>query len=220
MRNRFDEQLAALNRELIRMGALCEEAIAMASKALVDGDIKLSNRVVAVDSEIDEMEREIESLCLKLLLQQQPVARDLRQISAALKMITDMERIGDQAADIAEIIGFLGGRTGEDCEYIRLMAQSAIKMVTESVEAYVKKDVAAAETAIKHDDIVDDYFYKVKTSLIQMVAKQPDDGEYALDLLMIAKYFERIADHAVNIAEWVIFSVTGVHKGEDICSGV
>ena len=216
MRNRFDEQLAALNRELIRMGALCEEAIAMASKALVDGDIKLTNRVVAVDSEIDEMEREIESLCLKLLLQQQPVARDLRQISAALKMITDMERIGDQAADIAEIIGFLGGRTGEDCEYIRLMAQSAIKMVTESVEAYVKKDVAAAETAIKHDDIVDDYFYKVKTSLIQMVAKQPDDGEYALDLLMIAKYFERIADHAVNIAEWVIFSVTGVHKGEDI----
>ena len=153
MRNRFDEQLAALNRELIRMGALCEEAIAMASKALVDGDIKLSNRVVAVDSEIDEMEREIESLCLKLLLQQQPVARDLRQISAALKMITDMERIGYQAADIAEIIGFLGGRTGEDCEYIRLMAQSAIKMVTESVEAYVKKDVAAAETAIKHDDI-------------------------------------------------------------------
>ena len=158
------------------------------------------------------MEHTIESLCLRLLLQQQPVARDLRQISAALKMITDMERIGDQAADIAEIITFLGGRSGGECEYISLMAKSAIKMVTESVDAFVKRDLELANTAIRHDDIVDDYFKKVKSSLIKMIADKPDDGEYALDLLMIAKYFERIGDHAVNIAEWVVFSVTGSHK--------
>ena len=160
------------------------------------------------------MERHIESLCLKLLLQQQPVAKDLRLISAALKMITDMERIGDQASDISEIIQFLGGRTGAECEDISLMAQAAIKMVTDSIDAFVKKDLDLAQAVIAHDDVVDDYFDKVKASLITMIAKIPEDGEYALDLLMIAKYFERIGDHAVNIAEWVEFSVTGVHKGE------
>lgn len=214
MRNRFDEQLAQLNRELIQMGALCEEAIALASKALTSGDPSLASKVAPIDSEIDEMERTIETLSLKLLLQQQPVARDLRQISAALKMITDMERIGDQASDIADIISFLGGRRGDECEYIRSMAEATIKMVTESVDAYVNKDINLAETVISHDDVVDDYFDKVKSSLISMIAQKPDDGEYALDLLMIAKYFERIGDHAVNIAEWVEFSVTGVHKGE------
>ena len=159
-----------------------------------------------------QMERTIESLCLKLLLQQQPVARDLRQISAALKMITDMERIGDQASDIAEIIGFLNGRIGTDAQYICQMAVAAMRMVTESVEAYVKRDVAMAEATIQHDDVVDDLFLKVKESLIQMISANPKDGEYALDLLMIAKYFERIGDHATNIAEWVVFSVTGVHE--------
>ena len=163
---------------------------------------------------IDQMEREIESVCLKLLLQQQPVAKDLRVISAALKMITDMERIGDQAEDIAEIIPFLNGRTGEECHDIRLMAEATIKMVTESVDAYVKQDLEFAKSVSDYDDVVDDAFDRVKQSLIKMISENTADGEYALDLLMIAKYFERIGDHAVNIAEWVEFSVTGVHKGE------
>lgn len=214
MRNRFDEQLKLLNKELTQMGALCEEVISLASEALTCGDIKLAAKVAPLDCEIDQMERNIESLCLKLLLQQQPVAKDLRMISAALKMITDMERIGDQASDIAEIITVLNGRTGDDCQYIRLMAEAAIKMVTESIDAFVKRDVNIAEIAIGHDDLVDDYFNKVKTSLIKMISERGEDGEYALDLLMIAKYFERIGDHAVNIAEWVVFSVTGIHKGE------
>ena len=211
MRSRFDEQLALLNKELIEMGALCEEAIALAAKALTTADAELAAKVIPVDTEIDHMERSIESMCLKLLLSQQPVARDLRQISAALKMITDMERIGDQASDIAEIIAFLGGRPAS-CEHIVEMAKASISMVTESVDAFVKRDVSIAEKVIAHDDVVDDYFDKVKAALIEMIAKDPGDGEYALDILMIAKYFERIGEHATNIAEWVEFSVTGVHK--------
>ena len=212
MRSRFDEQLALLNRELIEMGALCEEVIALAAQSLTEGDTALSARVSPLDEEIDRKEREIESLCLKLLLQQQPVARDLRQISAALKMITDMERIGDQAEDIAEIVAFLGGRGTEDSELLRDMARSAIRMVSGSVDAYVKQDVPLAEKVIAEDDVVDDYFTRVKKALISRIAADPADGEFALDVLMIAKYFERIGDHAVNIAEWVIFSVTGEHK--------
>ncbi len=214
MRSRFDEQLALLNRELIEMGALCEQAIALASKALTDGDTALAARVAPVDSEIDRRERSIESLCLKLLLQQQPVAGDLRQISAALKMITDLERIGDQADDIAEIVKFLKGRTAENAEDLREMARAVIRMVTESVDAYVRRDTALAEKVVADDDTVDDCFLRVKSQLIARIAAAPDDGEYALDLLMIAKYLERIGDHATNIAEWVIFSVTGVHKEE------
>ena len=215
MRNKFDEQLALLNRELIEMGALCEEVISMASTALLTGDTALAKKVAPLDGEIDQKERTIETMCLKLLLQQQPVARDLRQISAALKMITDMERIGDQAEDISEIIGFLRGRTGRDCAPIGEMAAATIKMVTESVDAFVKRDTALADGVVAYDDVVDALFDKVKTSLISMIARNPQDGEYALDLLMIAKYFERIGDHAVNIAEWVVFSVIGVHKGEN-----
>ena len=210
MRSRFDEQLAQLERELIEMGALCEESIALAVKSLGDGS--LARQVAPLDTEIDRKEREIESLCLKLLLKQQPVAKDLRQISAALKMITDMERIGDQAEDIAEIITFLGGRGAENSNLLREMARSTIKMVTESVDAYVKHDTALADQVIAEDDTVDDYFARVKKDLIKRIAQDPDDGEFALDLLMIAKYFERIGDHATNIAEWVIFSVTGEHK--------
>ncbi len=212
MRSRFDEQLALLNRELIEMGSLCEEVIALASRALTEGDRELAAKVAPLDEEIDQKERAIESLCLKLLLQQQPVARDLRQISAALKMITDMERIGDQADDISEIIIYLGGRTAEHDDLLRSMARATIKMVTESVDAYVKHDTILAEKVIADDDTVDDYFEQVKRALIGKIAATPDDGEYALDLLMIAKYFERIGDHAVNIAEWVIFSITGVHN--------
>ena len=212
MRSRFDEQLALLNRELIEMGSLCEEVIALASRALTEGDRELAAKVAPLDEEIDQKERAIESLCLKLLLQQQPVARDLRQISAALKMITDMERIGDQADDISEIIIYLDGRTVEHDDLLRSMARATIKMVTESVDAYVKHDTILAEKVIADDDTVDDYFEQVKRALIGKIAATPDDGEYALDLLMIAKYFERIGDHAVNIAEWVIFSITGVHN--------
>ena len=212
MRSRFDEQLALLNKELIEMGALCEEVIELASSALTGGDVQLAGKVKPLGSEIDQKEREIESLCLKLLLQQQPVARDLRQISAALKMITDMERIGDQAEDIAEIIVFLRGRTAEEHIQIREMAKAAMKMVTDSVDAYVRRDMALAESVIAYDDIVDNCFDRMKTTLIEMIARNPADGEYALDLLMIAKYFERIGDHATNIAEWVIFSVTGAHE--------
>ena len=214
MRSRFDEQLAQLNKQLIEMGALCEEVISMASRALMDGDLPLAAKVAPLDAEIDQKERDIENLCLKLLLQQQPVAKDLRQISAALKMITDMERIGDQAEDIAEIIKFLNGRAVENGALIREMASAAIKMVTESVDAFVKHDIMLAEKVVSDDDIVDRYFDQVKQKLIERIAQQPADGEYALDLLMIAKYFERIGDHAVNLAEWVIFSVTGVHKEE------
>ena len=212
MRSRFDQQLALLNRELIEMGALCEEVIAAAAKALMEGDTVLAEQVTPRAAGIDQKERDIESLCLKLLLQQQPVASDLRQISAALKMITDMERIGDQAEDIAEIVTFLGGRGAENSALLREMARSAIKMVTESVDAYVRQNTALAEQVIAEDDVVDDYFTRVKKGLIERIAQDPTDGEFALDLLMIAKYFERIGDHAVNIAEWVIFSVTGEHK--------
>ncbi len=216
MRTRFDEQLELLHRELIEMGALCEEAIARVSRALTEGNAALCASVPAIDTRIDEKERTIETLCLRLLLQQQPVARDLRQVSAALKMITDMERIGDQAEDISEIIVFLRGRCDSDeiGTLLRDMARSTIKMVTESVDAYVKHDIIIAEKVIADDDTVDDYFDSVKRKLIEKIAGEPSDGEYALDLLMIAKYYERIGDHAVNIAEWVIFSVTGNHKEE------
>ena len=212
MRSRFDEQLYELNRELIEMGAMCEEAIASAAKALSTGNMELAAKVRANGAAIDQMERDIEGRCMKLLLHQQPVARDLRQISAALKMITDMERIGDQAEDIAEIITFLNGRTMNGIEHIEDMARETIKMVTESVDAFVKKDVVLAEQVIAHDDVVDTLFSEVKCAIIKLIAETPVDGEFALDLLMISKYFERIGDHATNIAEWVIYSVTGTHK--------
>ena len=212
MRDRFMEQLRSLNTGLIEMGEMCETVITMATDALINNNQEGASGVAALDSDIDHKERAIESLCLKLLLQQQPVARDLRQISAALKMSTDMERIGDQAEDIAEIIGFLDGHSPENDGILRDMAVAVIQMVTESVDAYVKHDTALAQKVIEDDDIVDDYFEQVKHKLISSIAENPDDGEYALDILMIAKYFERIGDHATNIAEWVIFSITGVHK--------
>ena len=214
MRSRFDEQLALLNRELIEMGALCEEVIALSAQALTEGNAELAARVAPLDQEIDRKEREIESLCLKLLLQQQPVAKDLRQISAALKMITDMERIGDQADDIAEIVLYLEDVPAESHELLRKMAEAAIGMVSDSVDAYVRQEVALAEKVIADDDTVDAYFDKVKQALIRRIADDPAEGGTALELLMIAKYLERIGDHATNIAEWVEFSVTGVHKEE------
>lgn len=211
MRNRFDEQLNLLNVKMSEMGGECESIIALSVKALLDGSTADAKKAIESGSRIDQMEREIESICLKLLLQQQPVAKDLRIISAALKMITDMERIGDQAEDIAEIITFLDGRTGEECHDIRLMAEATIKMVNDSIDAYIGRDLALARSVIDYDDVVDAAFSRVKNTLITMITENTADGEYAIDLLMIAKYFERIGDHAVNIAEWVEFSVTGCH---------
>ena len=212
MRNRFNEQLSQLNTELITMGALCEEAISKAAKYLIDNDESLKETIFEADRQIDQKERDIENLCMKLLLQQQPVARDLRTISSALKMISDMERIGDQASDIAEIVCFvnksgIGGKV-----HIADMARSTIAMVTNSVESFVKNDVDIAYDVIKQDDIVDNLFLKVKNELISGVKDETDNAEALIDLLMIAKYFERIGDHAENIAEWVIYSITGKHK--------
>ena len=212
MRNRFDEQLYKLNSEIIEMGSMCEEAIIKTADALHSGDIALAHYVKANGSSIDEMERIIESRCMKLLLHQQPVARDLRLISAALKMITDMERIGDQAEDIAEIVTFINGRTVDGMELIEAMAHETTEMVTLSVDSFIKRDIKLAKQIISQDDVVDDYFSQIKNHIIQMIAKAPDDADLALDLLMIAKYFERIGDHATNIAEWVIYSVTGTHN--------
>lgn len=215
MRSRFDQQLELLHHEMMAMGALCEEAITLATSALESGNTQLARQVNPRDKEIDQKERDIEALCMKLLLQQQPVARDLRQISAALKMITDMERIGDQAEDIAEIVTYLQGRTSQQHTHLMKMAKAAIQMVTNSVDAYVKKDIALAQSVIADDDGVDSAFLQVKQQLIALIGENPSEGEYALDLLMIAKYLERIGDHATNLAEWVIYAVTGVHKSEE-----
>jgi phosphate transport system protein len=214
MRNTFDEQLALLSKELTSMGALCEEAIAAAAKALLTQNMELARAAIRIEEEIDQKERDIESLSLKLLLQQQPVARDLRQISAALKMITDLERIGDQAADIAEIVTMEGVHPMASDEYFGDMARATIKMVTESVNAYVSGDTALAYSVIEYDDVVDNLFNEIRTALISYITKHPENGGCAMDLLMIAKYFERIGDHAVNVAEWVVFSLTGIHKWE------
>ena len=217
MRSRFDEQLALLNRELIEMGALCEEVIALSAQALTEGNAELAARVAPLDQEIDRKEREIESLCLKLLLQQQPVARDLRQISSALKMISDMERIGDQAEDIAEITKSIKKPKEEICgDHISDMTKTAISMVTESVDSFVKKDLEIARAVIKKDDIVDQLFLEIKDDIISAVREDKTPGEYFVDILMIAKYLERISDHAVNVAEWVIFSLTGQHVNEEL----
>ena len=214
MRNRFDRQLLELNNELIQMGSLIEQAIEMGISALVKQDVEKAEQAIKFDVEVDEQEKTIEALCMKLLLQQQPVAKDLRLISAALKMITDMERIGDQADDIAEILLCRAGRPLSAGDTLRDMAQATIRMVSESVDAYVRQDVDLAQQVIAADDEVDGYFDRIKAHLIDRIAKDVDDGEATLDLLMIAKYYERIGDHATNIAEWVMFSVTGVHKTE------
>ncbi|PWM27939.1 MAG: phosphate transport system regulatory protein PhoU [Clostridiales bacterium] len=211
MRNRFDEQLDNLNNSLISMGALCETAIASTIKAMTSGDKTLAEEVIKTDREIDHKEKEIESLCLKLLLQQQPVARDLRLVSAALKMITDMERIGDQAADIAEIITVADLSELTNGEHITEMGKAVIKMVTDAVEAFVRHDVVSARAVIEYDDIVDSLFSSVRNDIIKSIAADLSLGEQTVDIIMIAKYLERIGDHAVNIAEWVVFAITGVH---------
>lgn len=215
MRNKFDEQLDLLKTQMIQMGALCEEAIASATKALINGDIELAKKVITTDEDIDHKEKEIESICLKLLLQYQPVARDLRQISSALKMITDMERIGDQAADISEIIMLANIKAANNTSHIADMAKATIKMVTDSIDAYVQQDLKLAKAVIDYDDVVDNLFNDVKADMIRLINEDTENGEFAIDLIMISKYFERIGDHATNIAEWVVFSITGKHVEEE-----
>ena len=213
MRNRFDRQLQELNNEMIEMGAMIESAIEKSVSALVNQDVEKAKEAVKGDDIINHQEKNIENLCLKLLLQQQPVARDLRQISAALKMITDMERIGDHAADISEITILLAGQPYlKKLEHIQEMAKETMQMIVNAVDAFVEKDKEKAIAVMKRDDVVDDLFDKVKKELIRLIHENPDNGEQAADLLMIAKYFERIGDHATNISEWVVFSITGIHK--------
>ena len=213
MREKFNEQLEQLNVELIKMGALCEEGISAATKAMLDEDDTLREAANAAEREIDQKERDIESLCMKLLLQQQPVASDLRAISAALKMISDMERIGDQAADIAEITRFTVTSPVTSRVPIAEMARCAIGMVTDSIDSYVRKNLDLAQSVVRKDDEMDEMFLKVKSELIHRIG-QGDDGEACIDLLMIAKYLERIGDHAVNIAQWVEYSLTGQHSDD------
>ena len=211
MRNKFEEQLMHLNNELITMGALCEEAISGCVKYLFNSDSEMKEAVIEVEKQIDQKERDIEQLCMKLLIQQQPVATDFRIISSALKMISDMERIRDQASDIAEIVKHIDRRNIDGDTHISAMAKETIKMVTDSIESFVKKDIELATDVIKQDDNVDELFNKVKDELIETLRQPTECAEALIDLLLIAKYFERIGDHAENIAEWVIFSITGQH---------
>ena len=214
MRNRFDQQLEKLNVELVTMGALCEDALTYAIRALFDRESDMAERAEEAEKQIDQMEREIESICMRLLLQQQPVARDLRVISSALKMIGDMERIGDQAADIAEIVKYLKEDDVPNLRHLREMSDFAAGMVTASINSFVRQDLDLAKKVILDDDVVDGYFEKVKEALIGLIADGDIDGAFLLDLLMIAKYIERIGDHATNIAEWVVYSITGEHPEE------
>ena len=211
MRNQFDRQLESLSAELIKMGTLCEEAIAAGIHALLEDDDIMAQRAIECEREIDQAERDIESLCMKLLLQQQPVARDLRTISSALKMISDMERIGDQAADIAEITMLIDATAFPGQSHIVEMTRAAAKMVTDSVESFAKKDLNMAQGVIQYDDVVDNSFLAVREELIALIRSDSHSAALALDLLMIAKYLERIGDHAVNVAQWVIYAITGRH---------
>ena len=215
MRNTFDAQLEILNNELAKMGALTAHAIESASAALINKDVSAAEKAIAFDREVDKKERDIEQMCLKLLMLQQPVASDLRQISSALRIIANMERIGDQAADISELIIYLSGKPYiKTIEHLPQMAKAAISMVRGSVDAFIKKDIGLAKKCILTDDIIDDLFVIVKDELVDFIRADKDMSEQAADMLLIAKYFERIGDHAQNIAEWVEYFITGKHKGE------
>ena len=214
MRNKFEEQLEKLHVEMIQMGALCEDAISAAAEALIHSDAALAAAAEEAEREIDQKEREVENLCLKLLLQQQPVARDLREISAALKMISDLERIGDQAADIAEMTSYVHLPQGRS-SHIADMARAVINMVTDSVDSFVKRDLQLARQVCAADARVDELFIQVRRELVELIAADASYGEQGLDLLMVAKYLERIGDHATNVAEWVEYSITGVHPSNN-----
>ncbi len=214
MKNRFDEQVDILNAQMIEMGAMIETTIENACDALQTANLPKAREIMEADSIVDRKEREIESLCLRMLLTRQPVAHDLRVVSSALKMITDMERIGDHAADISEIVTFMDYSAAMQPEHFGAMSRAAIEMVHRAIDAYVHQDVQLARAVIASDDTVDELFVDVKRELIELLKADSSRGSEALDLLMIAKYFERIGDHATNIAEWVEYSVTGIYKGE------
>lgn len=215
MRDFYEEQLSRLHTQMIAMGSMCEKAIADATKALTDGDIELARQVIDGDTKINQQERDIEGLCLKLLLQQQPVAGDMRRISATLKMITDMERVGDQAADIAEIVLAMNHKLPDEFLHICKMGVAAMKMVTDSVDAYVDQNLSLAREVIASDDVVDDLFLKVRGEILEAIRQDHTIGEDILDLFMITKYYERIGDHATNIAEWVEYAMTGTKSHEN-----
>ena len=216
MRSKFDQQLALLNDELTQMGETCAKAICLAAQALKEQNASTAAPVAELEEQTNEQERSIEALCLKLLLQQQPVARDLRQISAALKMITDMERIGDQASDIADLYRYTSGAEDKTSADLREMAQESVKMVNESIDAFVRRDLVMAREVIAYDDVVDRWFERIKTDLIAAISADNTKGEYYLDLLMVAKYLERIGDHATNIAEWVEYSILGKRSKDGV----
>ena len=214
MKNLLDKQLELLHKEVILMGSLCETAIAKSAKALLEHDMQCAQSVIETEFEIDKKERDIEELCLKILLRQQPVAKDLRKISSTLKMITDMERIGDQSRDIAEIVMMADLSAYKNNQHIKNIANATIKMVTDIIDAYVKNDLQLCETVIQYDQVVDDLFEEIKAVVVDTVVKDKTQVENGMYILMIAKYFERIGDHATNIAEWVEFSINGKHKGD------
>lgn len=218
MRENFDNQLNSLNQKLLNMASMAEQIIAMSIKSLEEQNTDLAKKAVEFDSGINETEREIERICLRLMLKYQPVfANDLRRVSSALKMITDMERIGDQAADIAQLnISLIEKKQNWDLSEISEMAKAAAEMVSNAIEAYINSDTNMAEMVIKADDKIDALFEKVKSKVIDDIASDKSKGEKAIDTIMVAKYFERIGDHAVNVAEWVVFSITGIHKHEKI----
>ena len=214
MRERFEQQMEILHTELIELGALCEQAIGRTYEVLLEGNQRAAEAIIKKDQVVDAKEREIEDLCFHIILQQQPVARDLRQVSAALKMITDMERIGDQAADIADIVKVTSLGVPDASIRLKDMAKATASMVTKCIDAYVKQDLKLAREVIDFDDIVDDLFDEVKDEILQGMRKGITTDVQSLDYLMIAKYYERIGDHATNIAEWVVYSINGHHKGE------
>ena len=215
MRESFKNQLNTLHTELIRMGALCEDAIASAIKGIIDEDEFLRGKAIRLENEINQKEREIEDFCLRLLIREQPIAGDLRQISAAQKMITDMERIGDQAADIAEISTFMAGSPVKSDVHIAEMAGAAITMLQNSIDSFVTGDINKAREVVIYDDVIDSLFIKIKGELVYQISQNNAHGSACLDLLMIAKYLERIGDHAVNIAEQVIYTSTGERSSSE-----
>ena len=215
MRDFYEEQLTKLHTQMIAMGSMCEKAISDATRALTEGDVELARQIIEGDSKINQQERDIEALCIKLLLRQQPVAGDMRLISATLKMITDLERVGDQAADIAELVVTMNHKLPERFLHICKMGVEAIQMVNNSIDAYVEQDLALARRVIENDDVVDNLFLKIRGEIVAEIHENREKGEEALDLLMIAKYYERIGDHATNIAEWVEFSIKGEKSNDN-----
>ena len=216
MRKIYTEQLETLHQTMIEMGSMCTQAVSLAVQAVTLGAGELARKAVEVDSGIDKLERDIESLCFKLLLQQQPVASDLRKISSALKMISDLERIGDQAADIAEISRFTVGDADKTAADLREMAQATVKMVDDSIDAFVRQDLVLAQAVIAYDEVVDGWFDRIKTDLIAAIAADNTQGERYLDLLMVAKYLERIGEHATNVGEWVEYSILGRRSKDSV----